>query len=171
MASSQTPRSPSTASQPDVVDLVEDNLLHRFFRRALPSYMDPQIPALAPLSLGASAKPSRFNMKIKLARPAATVKDLAKPPLWAPHSPENTLHTPRPIGAFTTKGWKSHSTSAPQFATERPAACPGQHRHCTIWGKHRSYFSHCTATRTLAQHMSAVLRDYIPGTKILLGCF
>ena len=89
-------RSPSPASHTEVVDLVDDNSLHRFFRTVRPRHDSTAKPG-APLSaLGASAKPSRFNVKLNSHGSLPTVQDLAKPPLWTHASPAKHIAYPAP---------------------------------------------------------------------------
>ena len=95
-ASPPPSRSPSPASHLEVVDLVDDNSLHRFFRTVKPKHDSTAKPGASSASLGASAKPSRFNVKLNSHGPLPTVHDLARPPLWTPSSPAKHIAYPTP---------------------------------------------------------------------------
>ena len=89
-------RSPSPVSCIEVVDLVEDTTLHRFFRAVKPKHDSTAQPGASSGCLGASAKPSRFNVKLNSHGPLPTVHDLAKPPLWTHASPAKPIAYPKP---------------------------------------------------------------------------
>ena len=95
-ASPPPSRSPSPASCTEVVDLVEDTTLHRFFRAVKPKHDSTAQPGASSSGLGASAKPSRFNVKLNSHGPLPTVHDLAKPPLWTHASPAKHIAYPKP---------------------------------------------------------------------------
>ena len=95
-ASPPPSRSPSPASCTEVVDLVEDTTLHRFFRAVKPKHDSTAQPGASSSGLGASAKPSRFNVKLNSHGPLPTVHDLAKPPLWTHANPAKHIAYPKP---------------------------------------------------------------------------
>ena len=67
---------------------------NRFFRTVKPRHDSTAKPGASSASLGASAKPSRFNVKLNSHGPLPTVQDLAKPPLWTPASPAKHIAYP-----------------------------------------------------------------------------